>query len=73
MNVLCGVSSELGKDSLWGLEVLPGSLGANIDATVGVARPAVLPGVPEVIWIGIGCLLKAVVALAVEPVLGLQS
>ena len=73
VNVLSSVSCELGKDSLGGLEVFPRSLGSDIDSTVGVARPAVLSSVPEVIWVGIGCLLKAIIALAVEPVLGLQS
>ena len=66
------IPSELGEN-LFGLpEVLPGSLGADIDAAVGVTRPAVLARVEEVVRVHIRHLLIPVVALAVEPVLRLQ-
>ena len=71
--VLSSVSAELNEDLLGVLEVLPGSLGAHIDAAVGVAGPAVLARVEEVVGVAIVRVLQAIPALAVQEVLRLQS
>ena len=74
MSVLCdALPLELDQNLLGVFEVLPGSLGANIDTAGGIASPAVLARVEEVVRIHIGSLLTAVETLAVEPVLRLQS
>ena len=66
------ISLELDKN-LFGLpEILPGSLGADVDTTVGISGPAVLARIEEVIGVSIGHLLIPVETLAVKPVLRLQ-
>ena len=66
------ISLELDKN-LFGLpEILPGSLGADIDTTVGISGPAVLARIEEVVGVSIGHQLIPVETLAVKPVLRLQ-
>ena len=72
MLVLVSVAGKLGQYSLGGLEVLPGALGTDVDAAVGVAGPAVVPRIEVVVRIHIRCLLVSIVATAVQPVLRLQ-
>ena len=73
MNILSCVTAELNQDLLGCLEVLPGALRSDINSAVGVTGPAILAGIEEIIGVHVGCLLVAVVALSVEPVLRLQG
>ena len=73
LGVHFSVPGELGEH-LFGLpEVFPGAFGAHVDAAVGVARPAVLARIEEVVRVHVRHLLVTVVALAVQPVLRLQG
>ena len=73
MNVLSSVASELYKNLLGCLEVFPWALGSNIYTAVGIAGPAVLSGIEEIVRVHVGSLLMPIVALTVEPVLRLQG
>ena len=73
MNILCRVALELYEHLLWSLEVFPGPLGSDIDPAVGIASPAVLAGVEEVVGVCVGQLLHTVVPTTVQPVLRLQG
>ena len=73
MLVLGRVALELSKHLLWVLEVFPRALGADIDAAERVGCPAVQASVEEVVWVGIVDLLGSIVALAIEPVLRLET
>ncbi len=73
MLVLGRVSLEL-EEVLFGvLEVFPWTLGSNVDSAQRIAGPAVLAGVEEIVGVRIADLLRTVEALAIEPVLRLQS
>ena len=69
----CGVSLKLGKVLSWVDKVLPGALGAKLEAALGISGPAVVPLVPEVVWVGVGHSLHSIVALAVEPAASLEE
>lgn len=71
--VLGCVSADLDKDLFGVLEILPGALGSDIDTAVGVAGPAVLAGIEEVVGVRVVRVLQTVPALAVEEVLGLEG
>ena len=49
------------------------SLGGEIQSASGVASPAVVTAIPEVVGVCIGHVLRAIVALTVNPVLTLQQ
>ena len=65
MNVLSSITSEFNENLLGGLKVLPGALGSDIDSAVGIAGPAVLASIEEIVGVHVGSLLMSVVALAI--------
>ena len=73
-NVLGTISIELVSEVLLGvLEVFPGALGADLEATLGIRSPAVESPIEEVVWVRIVDGLNAVVSRAVQPALALES
>ena len=67
------VSSKLSEHLFGLLEVLPRSLGADIDAALGVAGPAIVHRIEVIVGVHVRNLLNTVVALAIEPVLWLNG
>ena len=69
--VLGGVAREL--DELGGVvQVLQRALRSLVQSASGIASPAVVTTIEEVVGVGVGGVLHAVVALAVEPVVTLE-
>ena len=73
MLILSSFSAELENDLFRMLEILPGSLRANVDTAERVAGPAVLVRIEEVVRVHVSSLLQTVVAFTIEPVLGLET
>ena len=63
----------LGEVFLWIFEVFPGALGSDLEAALGIARPAVVPPVEEVVWVGIVLGLDAIVGHSVKVSLLLEG
>ncbi len=69
----CSISSELSKNLFGLLEILPGAFGTDIDSAIGIAGPAILACIEEIVGVHVCYLLVTILSLAVEPVLGLQG
>ena len=72
MNIVGRVAGELDEYLLGCLEILPRALGSDVDAAVGVARPAVVPRIEKVVWVHVCRLLMPIVTTTVQPVLRLE-
>ncbi len=71
VNILRGITSELSENLLRVLKILPGSFRSNIDPAVRITCPAIAIRVKVIVRIHIGSELVSVIALTVQPVLGL--
>ena len=67
------ISCELSKNLFGLLEILPGAFGTDIDSAIGIARPAILACIEEIVGVHVCYLLVTILSLAVEPVLRLHS
>ena len=73
-NIDCLVSEQFGLQILRRVfEVQPGALRAQLKAAVGVAGPAVVPLVKEVVRVGVVHVLNAEVVGSVEPARALHA
>ena len=73
VDVFGRISLQLEKRLGGVFEVEPGSLGAHVDAAVGIWSPALLVAVPEVVGVLVVRVLVGVEARAVEVDLGLEG